>query len=128
MQSALESAFSLDDGDDAPAVVDPRADVERVVIAREELRRICAVTSQLSDDQRLVLAAQLSSGPSGCAEFCARHGWSSEKYRKVSQRGRARLRALMSRPEIVAATACVPLAERASVEVAGTTYGYRNTT
>jgi DNA-directed RNA polymerase specialized sigma24 family protein len=128
MQSALESAFSLGDADDTPALVDPRADVERVVIAREELRRICAVTSELSDDQRLVIASQVSSGPSGCAEFCSRHGWSTEKYRKVSQRGRARLRALLSRPEIAAATARVPLADRASVEVAGTTYGHRNTT
>ena len=29
----------------------------------------------------------------GCAEFCLTFGWSAEKYRKVAQRGRARLRA-----------------------------------
>jgi len=28
-------------------------------------------------------------------EFCQRYGWSFEKYRKVAQRARARLRALM---------------------------------
>jgi hypothetical protein len=26
------------------------------------------------------------------SEFCARHGWSAEKYRKVAQRARAKLR------------------------------------
>ncbi len=34
-----------------------------------------------------------------CAEFCERHGWSREKYRKVSQRARARLRELMQECE-----------------------------
>jgi hypothetical protein len=28
-------------------------------------------------------------------EFCARHGWSAEKYRKVAQRARARLSELL---------------------------------
>jgi anti-sigma factor RsiW len=30
-----------------------------------------------------------------CADFCARYGWSAEKYRKVAQRARARLRVLV---------------------------------
>jgi hypothetical protein len=33
------------------------------------------------------------------AEFCLRFGWSSEKYRKVAQRGRARLRTLLASDE-----------------------------
>ena len=32
----------------------------------------------------------------GPGEFCARHGWSPAKYRKVAQRARARLRELMA--------------------------------
>jgi DNA-directed RNA polymerase specialized sigma24 family protein len=127
MQTALESALSLGDSETAPVVVDPRADVERVVIAREEVRRISALMRQLTEDQRLVLAAHLSTEASGCAEFCERHGWSAEKYRKVSQRGRARLRDLLSRNEVPAATAGVPADVRESVEGAGTTYGHRNT-
>ena len=31
-----------------------------------------------------------------CAQFCGRFGWSKEKYRKVSQRARARLRELLA--------------------------------
>ena len=50
---------------------------------------------QLTPDQRLVLASQVALGI-GCDEFCRLHGWSPEKYRKVAQRGRARLRRLMS--------------------------------
>ncbi len=31
-----------------------------------------------------------------CAQFCERFGWSKEKYRKVAQRARARLRELLA--------------------------------
>ena len=34
-----------------------------------------------------------------CAQFCGQFGWSKEKYRKVSQRARARLRELLSSEE-----------------------------
>ena len=34
-----------------------------------------------------------------CEEFCRRHGWTPEKYRKVAQRGRAKLRALLAAEE-----------------------------
>jgi hypothetical protein len=76
-------------------VADARADVERLVCLREDLFSVVRLSRELSDDQRLVLASQLS-GEEGCAEFCRRHGWSTEKYRKVSQRGRARLLRLLA--------------------------------
>jgi hypothetical protein len=41
-----------------------------------------------------VLAAQLAGMRR--ADFCSRFQWSEEKYRKVAQRARARLRQLMS--------------------------------
>jgi hypothetical protein len=41
----------------------------------------------------------LAGAETGCAEFCARHSWSREKYRKVSQRARARLRELLEARE-----------------------------
>jgi protein-L-isoaspartate O-methyltransferase len=49
-------------------------------------------------DQRLVLASQLHPQMRP-GEFCRRHGWSSEKYRKVAQRARARLRQLLQLDE-----------------------------
>ncbi len=127
MQAALESALTVGAVDGSPALRDPRAEVERVVIAREEVRRIGTLARRLTADQRLVLAAQLSPDPPTCAEFCARHGWSAEKYRKVSQRARTRLRMLMSRDDD-AAPGRVPAASDGSVQIAGTTYGHRNTT
>lgn len=77
-------------GEEEPDAVDRRADVHRVACAREELSRVRARATALTEPQRLVLASQLSG--EDCAKFCARHGWSREKYRKVAQRGRARLR------------------------------------
>jgi DNA-directed RNA polymerase specialized sigma24 family protein len=61
---------------------------------RNDLRRVQSSARDLSADQRLVLASQLAD--TGCQEFCVRFGWSAEKYRKVAQRGRARLKTLMS--------------------------------
>jgi hypothetical protein len=49
-------------------------------------------------------------------EFCRRFGWSREKYRKVAQRGRARLRRLAEEE------ADVPSSSRASEEETGTPY------
>lgn len=72
---------------------DPRADVERKILARHELRRIAEISHKLSPDQRLLLASRLSD--TDRAEFCQAHGWSVEKYRKVSQRAGARLRQLV---------------------------------
>jgi DNA-directed RNA polymerase specialized sigma24 family protein len=69
-------------------------DTASKAIARDELRRIISLLPQLSDDQRLVIGHR-ASGHGTPAEFCAEHGWSLEKYRKVSQRARARLKALL---------------------------------
>jgi DNA-directed RNA polymerase specialized sigma24 family protein len=95
IQAAQASARSLGEHDQhESAVTDPRADLETLVMLRTELRCVAAAARCLSVDQRLVLASQLAD--TGCGEFCRRFGWSPDKYRKVAQRGRARLRVLMS--------------------------------
>lgn len=107
MQAELERAMSLGLPEQAHIeVVDQRADVERLAILREELRDMQSLARELSDDQRLVLAAQV--GQIGRIEFCRHYGWSTEKYRKVAQRARARLRGLMAEER------GVPLAARVS--------------
>ena len=55
-----------------------------------------ALAQHLTPDQRLVLACQVGLQMDRVTEFCARFGWSGEKYRKVAQRARARLRELMA--------------------------------
>jgi DNA-directed RNA polymerase specialized sigma24 family protein len=98
MQAALEGASALDMGARLQ-LADRRTPVEQVVILRHDLRRIRALAALLTEDQRLVLANQLAAVPR--ADFCARHGWTVDKYRKVAQRARARLRLLMAREEAV---------------------------
>jgi DNA-directed RNA polymerase specialized sigma24 family protein len=92
-QALLEGALSLGEpGDRELQVVDGGATVERTVMLRDELRRLTrAAIEHLSEDQRLVIASQVAARDDR-AEFCRRHGWSEEKYRKVAQRGRGRLR------------------------------------
>ena len=99
MQAALEGALPLSASPDQERVqiTDARADVERLVLAREDLRRLQALALMLSEDQRLVLSSQIAQ--LGSAEFCRRYGWSREKYRKVAQRGRMRLRVLLEREQ-----------------------------
>jgi len=63
------------------------------LLQREQLNRLAAAIRELTADQRLVLHSQLH-GQERPGEFCARHGWSVEKYRKTAQRARARLRHL----------------------------------
>ncbi len=95
MQAALEKAVSLTGADAAPVeVTDMRAELEELVMLRQQLRRVESLALQLTSDQRLALACQ--TGGMGCAEFCRRFGWSAEKYRKVAQRARARLRRLIA--------------------------------
>jgi DNA-directed RNA polymerase specialized sigma24 family protein len=95
LQAALEEAASLADGDDGRVeVIDARASVEKLVIAREDLRSIRRAADRLTGDQRLVIGSQLADVE--CDAFCAHFGWSREKYRKVAQRGRARLRQLLA--------------------------------
>jgi DNA-directed RNA polymerase specialized sigma24 family protein len=99
MQAALESAASLDGtGPEARAVPDPRGDPERLAILRFELGRVQALARRLTPEQRLVIATQISLAM-GTREFCELYGWSDEKYRKVAQRGRARLRQLVLEEE-----------------------------
>jgi DNA-directed RNA polymerase specialized sigma24 family protein len=63
------------------------------VLQREQFDRLAAAIRKLTVDQRLVLRHQLH-GRERPGEFCARHGWSVEKYRKTAQRASARLRQL----------------------------------
>jgi DNA-directed RNA polymerase specialized sigma24 family protein len=93
IQAATACAAPLDGEDDrAGEIADPRADVPELAHLRERLRRVSELACRLTGDQRLALTDQLL-GNGDCAHFCERHGWSAEKYRKVVQRARARLRA-----------------------------------
>ncbi|MFI4984875.1 MAG: hypothetical protein ACHQAV_02675 [Solirubrobacterales bacterium] len=98
-QAALEAAMSLGGaGTEEIAIVDRRAELERLVILRDDLRRVEFLARKLTPDQRLVLACQL--GPQmGCRDFCGQFGWTPEKYRKVAQRARAKLKRLMAADE-----------------------------
>lgn len=79
-------------------VIDARAELETLVILREELRRVESLARELTPDQQLLLACQVGL-QMGRADFCRRFGWSAEKYRKVAQRARARLRRLLAHDE-----------------------------
>ena len=95
MQAALDSAISLGGaGEEELAIVDRRAEVAQLAMLRHDLRRLVQRARELTADQRLVLAGQLSGVARG--DFCRRFQWSAEKYRKVAQRARARLRQLMA--------------------------------
>ena len=115
MQAALEEAEELGSEELGGAIViDRRAEPERLVILRQELDRIQALAGHLTPEQRMVIATQVGLGMS-CEEFCRLHEWSSEKYRKVAQRGRARLKQLMVLEEQV-----VPVQRERSEMRAGT--------
>jgi DNA-directed RNA polymerase specialized sigma24 family protein len=77
-------------------LADPRADVERRALLRCELRSLEDAVRELTPDQRLVLACQIGLQMQA-PEFCRRFGWSPAKHRKVAQRARMRLRALLER-------------------------------
>ncbi len=93
-QAVLDHALPLSDAANGIEVADVRAEIERIVMLRSDLRSLGQVIHELTPDQRLVLVS-LAGEEVECAEFCERHGWSKEKYRKVSQRARARLRELL---------------------------------
>jgi DNA-directed RNA polymerase specialized sigma24 family protein len=96
MQAALEAAMSLDCVEEGQIeIVDVRAELDALVILRQELRRVQSLAQKLTPDQQMVLACQVGL-QMGRGEFCRRYGWSTEKYRKVAQRARARLRRLMA--------------------------------
>jgi len=97
--AALAAAVSLSGaGEEWFAVRDCRPPVEQAVMLRHDLRRVGRLAQELTADQRLALACQLAMDMP-CAEFCRRYGWTEEKYRKVLQRARARLRLLASSEE-----------------------------
>jgi len=102
-RSAIETAIARAVPVDAPEygtaeVEDRCAPVEAQVIARTELRRLRELIADLNRDQQLVLASQVCVDM-GAAEFCSQFGWSVEKYRKVAQRARAKLRLLVEEYE-----------------------------
>jgi DNA-directed RNA polymerase specialized sigma24 family protein len=97
-QALLDSALPLGDGSNGIEVADVRAEIERLVQLRLDLRNLGRVIGELTADQRLILTSLIDS-ELGCAQFCQRFGWSKEKYRKVSQRARARLRELLEASE-----------------------------
>jgi DNA-directed RNA polymerase specialized sigma24 family protein len=94
IQTAVEGAHAIGGEVGAVDVADAGVAPEQLVLLRAELRQIAALAAGLTDDQRLVLATQVALGMPR-SEFCARYGWSTEKYRKVAQRARARLRRLI---------------------------------
>lgn len=94
MQAAFELALEREGCERRSFdAIDVRVDVEELALARIDLRRLPRLAERLTPDQRLVLASQVSLQMTR-GEFCRRYGWSPEKYRKVAQRARARLRAL----------------------------------
>ena len=96
--AALRHADDQEGGPDGivlAAVADPTADVAERLAGQDEVRRLRGFAEELTADQRLVLACQVALDMD-CQEFCARFGWSAEKFRKVAQRARARLRALVA--------------------------------
>ncbi|HEY1689035.1 MAG TPA: hypothetical protein VGF95_09260 [Solirubrobacteraceae bacterium] len=72
-------------------VSDPGGDVEHLVMLRDQLALLPKQAEGLTPDQRLVLACQVAL-QMGCRDFCEQFGWTADKYRKVAQRARARLR------------------------------------
>jgi RNA polymerase sigma factor (sigma-70 family) len=88
-------------GDESPSfqIVAPNGEPSQRASTRDELERLREVAAELTDDQRLVLACQVSLGMDS-AEFCERFGWSPEKFRKVAQRARTRLRTLLTEYEL----------------------------
>jgi DNA-directed RNA polymerase specialized sigma24 family protein len=98
-QAMLDGALPLGDcGEESIEVADARAEIERLVMLRMDLRSLGRVVRDLTPDQRLVLTSRIDSGME-CVEFCHQFGWSKEKYRKVAQRARARLRQLLASEE-----------------------------
>jgi RNA polymerase sigma factor (sigma-70 family) len=98
-QAALDGALSLGDCEGDVEVADRSVEVDKLVMLRMDLRSLGKAVGELTPDQRLVLTSRIDSGMD-CAQFCNQFGWSKEKYRKVAQRARARLRELMASEEM----------------------------
>jgi hypothetical protein len=117
-QAALRHADDQEGGPDGAvlaAVADPTGDVAERLAGQDDVRRLRELADELTADQRLVLACQVALDMD-CQEFWARFGWSAEKFRKVAQRGRARLRALVADYE--AGERCRSLADDLAAYVA----------
>jgi len=94
-EAAMAGAVSVEDGQCGVSDLhDGGGEISDRVARRDEVARLREVATELTDDQRLVLACQVGLDMQ-CGEFCRRFGWSAEKFRKVSQRARARLRVLV---------------------------------
>jgi DNA-directed RNA polymerase specialized sigma24 family protein len=104
--------------DSAAASGDPA----EALALREDLGRIREVAAELTDDQRLVLACQVSLGMEA-REFCERFGWSAEKFRKVAQPARAALRVLLAEYEL--GERCARLEDDLVAYAAGTASAHR---
>jgi hypothetical protein len=96
MQAALHTALSS--GTDHHDAIDLAPAVEDLVQLRHELRLVSLSAAHLTYDQRLVLASQLAG--MRCQHFCHLHHWTPEKYRKVGQRARAKLRRLVDERDV----------------------------
>jgi RNA polymerase sigma factor (sigma-70 family) len=96
--SAIDDAPHADDAPEFELAA-PHGEPSEAAARRAELQRIQEVAAELTEDQRLVLACQVSLGMDA-NEFCERFGWSPEKFRKVAQRARARLRTLLGEYEL----------------------------
>jgi hypothetical protein len=95
IEAAIARAVQVDSTDAGVHHVEDRAAaVEQQVAIRSEVRRLREIIGDLSLDQRLVLHCQVNLQMEA-REFCAQYGWSSEKFRKVAQRARAKLRGLV---------------------------------
>ena len=95
IEAAIANAVPVDSpGTDHPELEDRSAGVERQVMIHSEVRRLREVIADLTLDQRLALHGQINLGLDA-ESFCERYGWSIEKFRKVTQRARWRLRALV---------------------------------
>jgi DNA-directed RNA polymerase specialized sigma24 family protein len=96
IEAAIARAVQVDSTDAGVHHVEDRAAaVEQQVAVRSEVRRLREIIGDLSLDQRLVLHCQVNLQMEA-GEFCARYGWSPEKFRKVAQRARAKLRGLVA--------------------------------
>ena len=95
-QTILDSAMSLGGvGEQEIELADRRADIEQRMLLRHELRSVERLAHGLTPEQRLVLACQIGL-QMGAEEFCATFGWTLAKHRKVTQRARVRLRAMLN--------------------------------
>jgi len=115
--AALEGAVPFVSEGGQLDLPDTRREPERLTVAREDLTRVLGHMSSLTPDQRLVLATQIALAMR-CEEFCRRHGWTPEKYRKVAQRARAKLRDLLAAED--SPTRRVPLRSEVSEQTPGT--------